>query len=59
MKKSKQQIFEEIADAQTEASQPKRRLMQIANALYEMGYHQKARSLETIIGRLEAWQNSR
>lgn len=48
----------EIAELQTEANSPKERLMRIADELREIGAIRKANSLETIIEKLEIWQNT-
>ena len=49
--------YEEIEHLKSEASSPKDRLMVIANSLYDEGAVREAKSLETIIARLEEWQN--
>lgn len=46
-----------IEQGQRDANTPKERLMEIANKLEEEGAIRQARSLETIIARLEEWQN--
>lgn len=43
---------------QCEANPAKERLMDIASRLEEAGLVRQAQSLETIIWRLEAWQNT-
>lgn len=48
---------ETIRQAQLDANAAKDRLMSIRDSLYEAGAIQKAKSLETIIGKLETWQN--
>ena len=42
---------------QTEANEPKMHLIGIRNKLEEIGAIRQAKSLNTIIARLEAWQN--
>lgn len=49
--------YEEIEQLKSEASVAKERLMQIADKLYNEGAIREAKSLETIIGKLEEWQN--
>lgn len=46
-----------VMDAQSEANIAKERLMRIADSLYEAGAIRQAKSLETIIEKLEIWQN--
>jgi hypothetical protein len=49
---------EAIRHAQSEASSPKSRLIDLVRSLREAGANAKASSLETIIARLETWQNT-
>lgn len=49
--------YEEIDHLKSEASMAKDRLIEIAGRLYEERAIREAKSLETIIGRLEDWQN--
>ena len=51
--KDKQRIEQLKSDVNT----PKHKLMEIVDKLYECGAVREARSLETIIARLEIWQN--
>lgn len=46
-----------VMEAQSEANMAKERLMRIADKLYEAGAIRQAKSLETIIKKLEIWQN--
>ena len=46
-----------IEQLKSDANAPKHKLMEIADKLYEYGAMREARSLETIIARLEIWQN--
>ncbi len=48
----------EIARLQEEANVAKERLSRISNELYHIGAIRQAKSLETIMARLEIWQNS-
>ena len=48
---------EAIREAQDEANVAKERLMRIADSLYEAGAIRQAKSLETIIEKLEIWQH--
>lgn len=49
--------MEFLRQKQSEASVAKERLIQIMYALKEEGFIRQAKSLETIIWKLEAWQN--
>lgn len=49
-------IKEAIEQAQYEANAPKGKLMSIIDDLYEAGAIRKAKSLETIVEKLEKWQ---
>lgn len=40
-----------------DANSPKEELMRIAAELYDIGAVREAKTLETIIGKLEAWQD--
>lgn len=51
-------IKKAIEQAQDKANSPKEKLMQVADELYEIGAIRKAKSLETIIEKLEKWQNT-
>ena len=53
----KEKRDEAIRTAQNEAEKAKMRLLQIMGELEEAGAIRQAKSLETIIARLEAWQN--
>lgn len=53
MKKS----FEEKLRLQSEANSPKEQLMKIMDELEEAGFIREAKSLGTIIFKLEIWQN--
>ena len=55
MKKDEKQ--EAIRAAQNDANTAKERLMEISWRLYVAGAIREAKSLETIIGKLELWQN--
>ena len=50
---------EAIENLQYEANSPKEALMRIADELYEVGATRKAKSLETIVMKLEVWQNTK
>lgn len=54
MKKSKDELYR-ILD---EANSPKDRLMCLRDELIENGFIRKANSLDTIIEKLERWQNT-
>ena len=41
-----------------EANEAKDRLYRIANQLEELGYNRKAKSLMTLIYKIETWQNT-
>ena len=56
---NREEIREAIDQAQYEVQSPKDTLMRIADDLYEVGAIRKAKSLETIIMRLETWQNTK
>ena len=47
----------EIAHLKNEACTPKSRLMELAYRLEELGAIREAHSLESIIWKLEIWQN--
>ena len=47
----------EIAELKSETNVAKERLMRIADELREIGANREAGSLETIIEKLEIWQN--
>ena len=47
----------EIAHIKNEACSPKSRLIELASRLEELGAIREARSLESIIWKLEIWQN--
>lgn len=47
----------EVAHLKNEACTPKSRLMELAMKLDEIGAAREARSLESIIWKLEIWQN--
>ena len=49
--------YKEIERMKSEVTSPKERLMDIANRLEECGAIREAKSLDTIITKLEAWQN--
>lgn len=49
--------MEFLRQKQSEASVAKERLIQIMSALEEEGFIRQAKSLSTIIWKLEAWQN--
>ena len=49
--------MEFLRQKQSEASVAKERLIQIMYALEEEGFIRQAKSLETIIWKLETWQN--
>lgn len=49
--------YEEIEHLKSEASSPKDRLLEITSSLYDAGAIREAKSLETIIAKLEEWQN--
>lgn len=46
-----------IEQLKSDANAPKHKLMEIVDKLYACGATREARSLETIIARLEIWQN--
>lgn len=46
-----------VAHIKNEACTPKSRLMELAGKLDEIGAAREARSLESIIWKLEIWQN--
>lgn len=48
---------DEIRQIKISANTAKERLMDIVNRLEEAGAAREAKSLGTIIGKLEAWQN--
>lgn len=48
---------EEVRRLKMEANNAKERLMSIAAELEEMGAIRESKSLYTIIGKLETWQN--
>ena len=50
---------EAIRHIKDEANEPKNALMRLRNALIDAGAYRQARSLDTIIGRLEDWQHRR
>ena len=52
-----QNKLEVIRKAQDEANTAKNRLIDITYELLEVGAVRQAKSLETIIGKLEAWQH--
>ena len=47
----------EIAHIKNEACSPKSRLMELASRLEELGAIRESKSLESIIWKLEIWQN--
>lgn len=47
----------DIAHIKNEACTPKSRLMELAERLNELGAIREAKSLESIIWKLEIWQN--
>lgn len=49
--------YDEIMRLKLSANTAKERLMDIASRLEELGGIREAKSLETIIWKLEAWQN--
>ena len=51
--------MEAIEQAQYDANSPKENLMRIVDELYEVGAIRKAKSLETIVEKLEIWQHTR
>lgn len=53
-KENKERIINECECA---ANVAKERLIEILDKLYEVGAIRKAKSLDTIIGKLEMWQN--
>ena len=46
-----------IEKLKSDANTPKHKLMEIVDKLYECGAVREAKSLETIIIKLEVWQN--
>lgn len=54
-----QEAREAIEKAQGKANTAKERLMEIVSELEDCGAFRKAKSLETIIIRLETWQNTK
>ena len=56
---TREEIRATIDHYQLEANSPKDDLMKIAARLYEAGAIRKAKSLETIIEKLEVWQHTR
>lgn len=51
--------YEDLYKAQQDAEWAKERLINIMYKLEEAGFVRKAKSLGTIIGNLETWQNTR
>lgn len=49
--------YESIRRLKAEANSPKSRLIEIMSRLEEQGAIRESKSLGTIIGQLEAWQN--
>ena len=56
---SNTKIKEIIEQAQYDVNSPKEKLMRVVDDLYGAGAIRKAKSLETIISKLEYWQNTK
>lgn len=56
MKKEEKRAF--VEDCKCDANNAKHRLIEIAGALESVGAFREAKRLETIIEKLEIWQNT-
>ena len=54
---TKEEKFIEVQILKGDANVAKERLMRIASHLHEIGANKEANSLETLIEKLEIWQN--